>query len=407
MLRILLLQLLLGWSFFLKGQSAFTIYNELNSGLPQNTVRCLAVDASNNKWIGTDYGLAVFNESSWTVYRTDNSLLPENTIRALFIDTADNKWIGTLSSGLVKIDQQNNWTIYNTGNSSLPGNFVRSLAQDNSGALWIGTSSGLAKFDGTNWQIYTNTNSDLISHHISALGVTSDNTICIGTINGGLVYFKDSMVHYNLWNGLLPDNTVLSIGVDAQDNRYIAMPSGGLRIHYGGSTWQAFTTATGNSPSDAINVVYPSPNKIYAGSQDKGLLVKEDLVFAHYDSLNSDLPDVNVLSLIKDKNGKLWAGTMLGGLVKIDENILFSITKVTGGGPSLLNSLIRDGEALQFVGCANASVELYNVSGQHIERGRVEGGRYMISSPLKSGLYFITLQKDELVKTFRLIVVND
>ena len=40
----------------------WTVYNETNSGLPYNRVLAIAIDASGNKWIGTDEGgLAVYS----------------------------------------------------------------------------------------------------------------------------------------------------------------------------------------------------------------------------------------------------------------------------------------------------------------------------------------------------------
>jgi ligand-binding sensor domain-containing protein len=46
------------------------VYNTSNSGLPDNSVSAIAIDAQGNKWIGTLGGLAKFDGSSWTVYNT-------------------------------------------------------------------------------------------------------------------------------------------------------------------------------------------------------------------------------------------------------------------------------------------------------------------------------------------------
>ena len=55
------------------------MYNTSNSGLPDNNVNTIAIDASGNKWIGTGddsfegAGLAEFDGTNWTVYNTSNS----------------------------------------------------------------------------------------------------------------------------------------------------------------------------------------------------------------------------------------------------------------------------------------------------------------------------------------------
>jgi ligand-binding sensor domain-containing protein len=68
-------------------------------------------------------GLAKFDGVNWTVYNTLNSGLPNNWVYAIAIDGQGNKWIGTLGGGLAKFDGVN-WTVYNTENYGLPFNWV-------------------------------------------------------------------------------------------------------------------------------------------------------------------------------------------------------------------------------------------------------------------------------------------
>jgi ligand-binding sensor domain-containing protein len=127
----------------------WTVYNTSNSNLPSNSVNAIAIDRQGNKWIGTgpywngsDWvggGLAKFDGVNWTVYNTLNSNLPSNDVRAIAIDRQGNKWIGAW--GLAKFDGVN-WTVYNTSNSGLPYDEVRAVAIDGVGNKWIGTSWG-------------------------------------------------------------------------------------------------------------------------------------------------------------------------------------------------------------------------------------------------------------------------
>ena len=405
MLRFILLPLLLlSGSFFLHAQSAWTIYNDTNSMLPQNTVRCITVDASNNKWVGTDFGLAVFDNTAWTIYNTSNSGLPDNNVRAITIDAQGNKWIGTLSGGLVKYDGAA-WTVYNQGNSSLPSNFVRVITFDDSGAMWLGTSGGLVKFDGSTWQVWSTSNSDLISHHVAAIAIGEDNTRYLGTINGGMVYMTDTaMTHYNLWNGLLPDNTILSIALDTAGYRWIGMPSGGLMVHYGGSSWQWFATINSGIQSDAINWVHiDDDNRVYIASQDKGLIMKEGFGFAHYDSTNSDVPDVNVLCLTKDNNGIVWLGTMYGGLVKLDEGILNSIDELEASSELVLwPSIVSKGGMINFKE-RNIRVRIYD------EAGRLQADvlcNEQLRADLERGLYIVEVIGNERTSFSKLVITD-
>lgn len=399
--RFLLPLLLFGGSFFLYGQTAWTVYTETNSPLPLNTVRCIAVDHLNNKWIGTDYGLAKYDNSFWTVYNTSNSQLPDNNIRAIACDQNGNVWIGTQSGGLARLNGTA-WTIYNTSNSGIPGNFVRAITIGPDGNIWLGSSAGLVKFDGTTWTSWNNTNSPLISHHVTSVAVSADSALNIGTINGGFVVMKDtSFSFYNLWNNKLPDNTILSIALDTAGNRWIAMPSGGLAVDYGGGTWQGFTTLNSSIVTDALNTVFvDTRNTIYAGSQDKGLLIRQGFEFSHYDSLNSDLPDVNVLSITKDKDNIVWIGTMYGGLARLDETLL-TIRENIRPGFRLINNITPRGGEIRFISDSFDGLEVRDLHGRSVLniKGSIGDG-YIETENLLPGMYFVISSNRSTVHRF-------
>ncbi len=128
--------------------SRWTIFNTVNSGLPDDHIQTITIDAKGNKWIGTEWrGLVMYNDTAWTVYDTTNSGLPDNTVLSIVTDSRGNKWIGTRNGGLAKFNDTT-WTVFNTFNSRIPGNYITSLAFDSNGNLWIGSyGGGLAVFN--------------------------------------------------------------------------------------------------------------------------------------------------------------------------------------------------------------------------------------------------------------------
>ncbi len=73
--------------------TTWTVYNENNSGLPANSIYCIAIDSTGNKWIGTWEGLVKYDDTTWTVYNEIyNSGLPGSVITAISIDDNGNKW---------------------------------------------------------------------------------------------------------------------------------------------------------------------------------------------------------------------------------------------------------------------------------------------------------------------------
>lgn len=86
----------------------WVVYDTTNSELPHNRVYCIAIDESNNKWIGTWGGVAKFDGTSWEVYDTSNSEIPENYSGCIAVDNSNNIWMGTSNIangfGLIKFD---------------------------------------------------------------------------------------------------------------------------------------------------------------------------------------------------------------------------------------------------------------------------------------------------------------
>ena len=82
---------------------------------------------------------------SWTTYDTSNSGLADDVVSAIAIDASGDKWFGTWVGGISKFDGVN-WTTYNASNSGLASNFVNAIAIDASGNKWFGTFGGVSKF---------------------------------------------------------------------------------------------------------------------------------------------------------------------------------------------------------------------------------------------------------------------
>src|SRR5689334_16015674 len=75
-LKIKWLLLLICNSHFLFSQNQFVVYNTSNSSIPDNNIYAIAIDSIGKKWIGTENGLAVYDDATWTIYNMSNSGLP-------------------------------------------------------------------------------------------------------------------------------------------------------------------------------------------------------------------------------------------------------------------------------------------------------------------------------------------
>ncbi len=205
-----------------------------NSQLPSLYVISIAVDQKNNKWIGTNEGLAKFDGRSWTKWTTADGL-PSNTVYAIVIDSVGHVWAGT-DKGLAKFNGQT-WTAYNTQNSGLVDNFVWSLAKDKKGNIWIGTfGGGLSKFDGTSWSAYFS------GVFVRAVAVDDSGYVWAGIYGGGVQEFDDhNWISYTTSNSGLPSDKIDGITVDPHNNKWISTDGGGLAVYKAGGVDQSFT----------------------------------------------------------------------------------------------------------------------------------------------------------------------
>lgn len=353
---------------------AMTHYNRANSGLPDNSVSCIARDVSGDLWIGTRGGLAKFDGTDWTIYRSEtclqpgngvsclaidkngikwinvsgrglarfdgttwtfysesNSGLPTDDFRSISIDAKGNKWLGTNGRGLAKFDGTN-WTVYDPKNSGIPGVGVYPIAFDTNGDVWVGCQgwdcpNGLAKFDGTNWTVYNEDNSQLPANCVRSIAIDTDGSKWIGTYRGLARFDSTNWTVYDTdhlklaatdgWN--LPDRDVWTILVDADGVKWFGF-YGGL-VRFDGTNWAVYNTGTSLLPDNHVtSIVIDVQGTKWITTWGGGLAKLDDEGWTIYNRLNSDIPgggDVTRVFAV-DNDKAVWLGVYGGGLVRFD-----------------------------------------------------------------------------------------
>ena len=124
-----------------------------DQGLPQNSVNAMLQDHQGYLWIGTFGGLARFDGERFTVlYLADTPGFSSDQILSLYEDRTGVLWIGTVDGGLIRL-QDGVATTY-AERDGLPSNFISSIRGDGEGNMWINTSGGVARFAGTKFAAY-------------------------------------------------------------------------------------------------------------------------------------------------------------------------------------------------------------------------------------------------------------
>ncbi len=197
----------------------WTTYNIGNSNIPNDTVYCILPQGS-SIYIGTKNGVGVFNGTAWTVYNSTNSGLSTRIVNCLAIDLSNDLYVGTnvglfRKSGSVWISNFNGSAYYP---ASIAG--VRTIYVDANNTKWLGgigfiyTLTGNSLIDINNTftncgYIFNNTNNySIIKGPLGGVMFTGNQ----GTVEivGGQVYFYSGA---NLGRYLANDNAGLIWGI--------------------------------------------------------------------------------------------------------------------------------------------------------------------------------------------------
>ena len=290
--------------------------------LSNNTVYKILVDQTNVLWCGTEDGLN----------KTDLELLPftyytffnqqaQDEVRSLYSATGKTLWFGTVKSGLYTYDTQTNHTYHiKFGSSDSFLNAHRVIYPATNGGLWAGTLGG-------------------------AIRLPMDDPVHPATpVNGMATYAFLTDNLKNVWVGTY--NGLYRISPDGKMNRVPKQPTGknfvrSLYQDHTGKIWVGYessglywidpqtgtfrrVTSTGQANNLVGNTIftlleYPKNvlwvgteaglNKIVLGTNGPGMI-------RTYEEKNG-LPALAVNSLLADKQGNLWIGT-IKGLARFD-----------------------------------------------------------------------------------------
>jgi non-canonical purine NTP pyrophosphatase (RdgB/HAM1 family) len=202
-----------------------------------NEYLCMAEDRSGTMWIGTNIGLlrcgtpsrAISNPellSCTRLVRDDEAyFLSGESVTAIAVDADNQKWIGTGSQGVFLINEDGSNTIYNfnTDNSPLLSNTINSIAINNStGEVFFGTDKGLASFKSgvisgakpfADVYAYPNPVRPEHSEKVTITGLSNNASVKITDLSGNLVYQGRAVGSQMVWNCRAANGARVATGI--------------------------------------------------------------------------------------------------------------------------------------------------------------------------------------------------
>ncbi|GAB4402552.1 MAG: hybrid sensor histidine kinase/response regulator [Bacteroidia bacterium] len=278
----------------------------VREGLPAPMVYHTIRDRQGFVWIASDAGLFRYDGAHFKAYLhdpADSSSLSDNRCKYLLEDRAGFLWVGTEGGGLNRLDRKTGLFRHFCNKSgqlhSLSNNLVLRLYEDRTGHLWVGTEDGLNRYrpDTEDFDVWRHDPGDPASlGGMAVLSILEDHAerLWIGTWSGGL-------------NLMIPAAVP---GGKAHFRRFIATP-GAPHALQSNHVW---------------SLLEDSERQLWIGTFDGGLsrmlpaqlspadtnFIPRFETFRHNDADPRSLCGNVVFSLMQDRNGLVWAGTMEG-----------------------------------------------------------------------------------------------
>lgn len=308
----------------------------LEHGMSQNTVQCLLEDSRGFIWIGTWDGLNRFDGYSFRIFRPNidnsNESISNETINDLFEDNNGNIWIATDKGLNLYNYKDESFTHYYYSfidENTLPSDSIAAIEMSSDGRLWIGTNRGLCVFDRQFNVFYTykynqyNQNT-LSGNYIQDLYLDQHNVLWVAT-NSGLTSFDINNNSFKRFqrrdNQLMAGDTIYDVIGDKQGNIWMATSNGLSCFNPMDGEWKLYRhkeNDNGSIPSNnVLSLLCDRQNRIWVGTQGGGLSVYNSnndsfITLSNEEETKYGLSNNYVQDILQAQNGDLWIGTWRG-----------------------------------------------------------------------------------------------
>jgi ligand-binding sensor domain-containing protein len=281
--------------------SGITNYTIFNSPLPGSQVNFVLIEG-NNKWIGTENGLAAFDGSTWLIDKNIISGAKRQFVSAM-LNTTKGPWVG-LDEGLSRFTN-NQWKFYNTSNSGLTSGSVNAMDNDPNKTTWVGTYNSLVTLKGASWQTPPFGNGVLIN----SIKSEKNGTVWFCTQTGLIKYDGNTPTTYTSSNSGLPYDDVTCITFAPNGDKWIGTTEGGIAKFDGANKWTVYNAKKINFPYNAIyTIALDLQGNVWASTIGKLIKFDGTSSIEVYGDANTSRP----FPIAVDKKGAVWAGTAYG-----------------------------------------------------------------------------------------------
>ncbi|HEY4081515.1 MAG TPA: two-component regulator propeller domain-containing protein [Burkholderiaceae bacterium] len=278
-------------------------------------------DRDGGLWIGTE-GLGILHLKDGKVDAfTRAEGLSGNIACSLFQDREGNIWFGS-EKGLDRFRRLP--IISLSTQQGLPSESAKSVLATTDGSVWVATNDGLARWHDARPIVYKERDG-LPDSRVQSLYQDADGRLWVSTAQGLAYFARDRFVAVSG----MPGNEVYSMTGDVAGNLWLSGKEGLARLHRGRFVETMPWAALGRRQQAKV-IVADRGGVWLSFWQDGGVLYfKDGKVEAAYTSAQG-LGAGHVAGLRLDADGAVWAATEKGGLSRIKDGRIKTLTVANG-----------------------------------------------------------------------------
>ncbi|AEA44366.1 ligand-binding sensor domain-containing protein [Fluviicola taffensis] len=352
----------------------FTSYTERN-GLGNNHVRSVIKDTWGDLWIGTSGGgVSQFAGKLFSHYSISAGL-GGNFIYSIYRDSSEKLWFGTSQNG-VSVYENGVFSQLNVQNG-FDAIKVKAIIEDNNGLMYFGTEGqgiGMLSAGGFSWIDETR------KYYVRQMSKDKDGVIWVATSGSGLIRISEQGKHIenvSFDEGLL-HMRLTSVFVDSRGLVWYGAESAGLACYDPKTRTTKILTKDSGLSADAIrSIVEDSKGRIWVGTAGAGINCVEygtKLKVTKKISIESGLHSSNVYLMVFDVNNHLILGSESGlDILDLNETNQIKSIKHYGKSDGFLgvetcqNSVWKDKDGKIWFGTINGA-SCYNLSNLKVNK---------------------------------------
>ena len=317
----------------------------ITGGLPDSKINCLLPDRTGNLWIGTDNGIARWDGAEVTT-RNLPAELTKSQILTMIRDRDSNLWLGTDSRGVLRFNAE--------GVSSLDSaegetrNAVMALFEDREGDLWIGSANSIERLRYSPFVTYS-APEGLPTDGSNPIFTDAEDRTWFAPVSGGLWWMKNG-VHGSIREAGLPNDIVYSVA-GGKSELWVGRQRGGLthlQRKGDGFTTVTYTKSDGLAQNSVYSVYLTRSGAIWAGTLSGGVSRLERETFTNY-TIAQGLASNTVASMLESADGAMWFATP-SGLSTFLNGLWHTYSTAQGLPSDNINCLLEDSAGILWAG---------------------------------------------------------